>query len=422
VTLPEVERGAAPPGQPAPSSPRLTVRQLIRLTRLTPEQALVVGADLVRGLRDRHASRRALGGFGAEQVTVGADGSIRLSDEIPAGWTADQPARHADLVSARALLVELAAIAGQQPRRNGVATAAGSRAEHELAAHELAAHELAAHELAAHELAAHELAAHELAAAAGRPVEDLLAAATGLGSMADLVGAAARAELAGLAAAVGSPVAAAGPAPRVIGSESSPGASSGAGGAPGRPSGRPVGSPGQPTVPRWATLVRYGRWALALAALATVLLLEMVLLGNRVSADLDALSAAGRQSTAEPPATALSPLPVEPRAAGPVAGVDLRPLALCAPGATCEVRVLVRLVPERGTQRVQWTYLLTDRCTGLVHNAAGGSVTVTPGGRELVAVGQLRLPPASALSITAVTGAPARAASPPLTVPAHASC
>jgi hypothetical protein len=402
VTLPEVERGAASSGQPAPSSARITVRQLIRLTRLTPEQALVVGADLVCGLRDRHASRRALGGFGAEHVTVGADGSVCLRDEVPAEWTTDQPARHADLVSARALLVELAAIAGQQPPRNGVATSAGRRAEHELAAHELAA--------------------HELAAAAGRPVEDLLTAATGLGSMADLVGAAARAELADLAAAAGSPVAAAGPAPRVIGTESSPGSRSGTGGAPGGPSDRPAGSPGHPTVPRWAALVRYGRWALVLAALAAVLVLEMVLLGNRVSADLDALSAAGRQSGAGPSATALSPLPVEPRAAGPIAGVDLRPLALCAPGAICEVRVLVRLVPERGTQRVQWTYLVTDRCTGLVHNAAGGSVTVTPGGRELVAVGQLRLPPASALSITAVTGVPARAASPPLTVPAHASC
>jgi hypothetical protein len=397
VTLPEVERGAASSGQPAPSSARITVRQLIRLTRLTPEQALVVGADLVCGLRDRHASRRALGGFGAEHVTVGADGSVCLRDEVPAEWTTDQPARHADLVSARALLVELAAIAGQQPPRNGVATSAGRRAEHELAA-------------------------HELAAAAGRPVEDLLTAATGLGSMADLVGAAARAELADLAAAAGSPLAAAGPAPRVIGTESSPGSRSGTGGAPGGPSDRPAGSPGQPTVPRWAALVRYGRWALVLAALAAVLVLEMVLLGNRVSADLDALSAAGRQSGAGPSATALSPLPVEPRAAGPIAGVDLRPLALCAPGAMCEVRVLVRLVPERGTQRVQWTYLLTDRCTGLEHNAAGGSVTVTPGGRELVAVGQLRLPPASALSITAVTGVPARAASPPLTVPAHASC
>jgi hypothetical protein len=402
VTLPEVERGAASSGRPAPSSARITVRQLIRLTRLTPEQALVVGADLVRGLRDRHASRRALGGFGAEHVTVGADGSVCLPDEVPAEWTIDQPARHADLVSARALLVELAAIAGQQPRWNGVATSAGRRAEHELAAHELAA--------------------HELAAAAGRPVEDLLTAATGLGSMADLVGAAARAELADLAAAVGSPPAAAGPAPRVIGTESSPGSRSVTGGAPGGPSDRPAGPPGQPTVPRWAALVRYGRWALVLAALAAVLVLEMVLLGNRVSADLDALSAAGRQSAAGPSATALSPLPVEPRAAGPIAGVDLRPLALCAPGAICEVRVLVRLVPERGTQRVQWTYLLTDRCTGLVHNAAGGSVTVTPGGRELVAVGQLRLPPASALSISAVTGVPARAASPPLTVPAHASC
>jgi hypothetical protein len=400
VTLPEVERGAASSGQPAPNSARITVRQLIRLTRLTPEQALVIGADLVRGLRDRHASRRALGGFGAEQVTIGADGSVCLRDETPAGWTTDQPACQADLVSARALLVELAAIAGRQPHRNGVPAAVGRRA--------------------AHELAAHELAAHELAAAAGRPVEDLLAAATGLGSMADVVGAAARAELAALAAAVGSPVAAVGPAPRVIETESSPGASSATGGAPGRPSDRPAGS--SPTVPRWAALVRYGRWALVLAALAAVLLLEMVLLGNRVSADLDALSAAGRQSAAAPSATALSPLPVEPRAAGPIAGVDLRPLALCAPGATCEVRVLVRLVPEPGTQRVQWTYLLTDRCTGLVRNAAGGSVTVTPGGRELVAVGQLRLPPASALSITAVTGVPARAASPPLTVPPHASC
>jgi hypothetical protein len=399
-----VERGAALPERSASSSPQITLRQLVRLTRLTPEQALVVGADLLRVLGDRHAARRALGGFGAEQVTVGADGSVSLREETAAGWTTDEPARHADVVSARALLLELATIAGRQPRRNGATAAAVGQA-------------------------AHELAAHELAAAAGHLDEDLLAAATALGSMAEVAGSAARAELASLAAAVSSPVVAGGPAvvaagsvPPVTGAESSPCSPVGTGGGPRRSAHRPAGSPVQPTVPRWAALVRYGRWALAVAALAAVLVLELVLLGNRVRADLGALSAAGRQSAAGPTATALSPLPVAPGAAGPITGVDLRPLALCAPGATCEVRVLVRLVPERDTQRVQWTYLLTDRCTGLAHNVAGGSVTVAPGGRELVAVGQLRLPPGQALSITAVTAVPARAASPPLTVPAHASC
>jgi hypothetical protein len=421
-----VERGTA--RQRSTSSPRITLRQLSRLTRLTPGQSLAIGADLVGELRDLHATRRALGGFGAEHVTLRADGSVGLGADEPRRTT-DRAARQADLASARALLLELAATARPRPGGDGPDTAAAA------------------------------LAAHALTSAAARPDGDLLAAATELRAAADAVGTAVRAELAGMAAAVGSPApdspGAGSPAPGSPGTGSpapgspgtgspapgspgtgSPGASAvlapraggtasspaGAGGDP-RPSrGRAAGSPARPTARRWDVLARYGRWVLALAALAAVLAVELVLLGNRVRVDLDTLSAAGRQQAGGPTRVAPSPPRVAPGAAGPVAGVDLRPLALCVPGSGCEVRVLVRLVPGPDAQRVNWDYLVTDRCTGLVQNAAGGSVTVAGGGHELVVVGQLTLPPARALSVTAVTGTPARAASPPLLVPARASC
>jgi hypothetical protein len=172
----------------------------------------------------------------------------------------------------------------------------------------------------------------------------------------------------------------------------------------------------------WTALARLGRWALALAVLLAVLALELFLLGDRIGADLAALRAAG-QSSDRVPAAVLEPVaPVAPNAAGAVTGVDLRPLARCAPGGGCQLRVLVRLVPEPAARQVQWHYVVLDRCSGSARQVDGGSVTAAPGGREVAVVGQLTVPPGRALAVTAVVEVPARAASAAVPVPAGASC
>jgi len=172
----------------------------------------------------------------------------------------------------------------------------------------------------------------------------------------------------------------------------------------------------------WTALARLGRWALALAVLLAVLALELFLLGDRISADLAALRAAGQSSDREPVAVLEPVAPVAPSAAGAVTGVDLRPLARCVPGGGCQLRVLVRLVPEPAARQVQWHYVVLDRCSGSARQVEGGSVTVAPGGREVAVVGQLTVPPGRALAVTAVVEVPARAASAAVPVPAAAGC
>ena len=105
-----------------------------------------------------------------------------------------------------------------------------------------------------------------------------------------------------------------------------------------------------------------------------------------------------------------------PAAAGNVAGVDLRPLTRCSPGAACTVRLLVRLVPAAEPQVVTWSYQVVDRCTGSAGIAPGGTVTVPPQADRAVAVGIVLLPPLDGVAVVAVTDAPAAAASAPVFV------
>jgi uncharacterized membrane protein AbrB (regulator of aidB expression) len=97
-----------------------------------------------------------------------------------------------------------------------------------------------------------------------------------------------------------------------------------------------------------------------------------------------------------------------------VAAVDLRPLAQCAPGAPCTLRLLVRLVPGPEQQVVTWSYRIVDRCTGVTGSAPGGSVTVPAGGERAEAVGTVVLPAVQAVAVLAVADLPAAAASPPV--------
>jgi hypothetical protein len=162
---------------------------------------------------------------------------------------------------------------------------------------------------------------------------------------------------------------------------------------------------------------RAGAWLLSVLVLAGVVVLEVAVLRDHIAADIGLLLDAGRTgstSSTAPESEGLPIVPPAPAAAGRVAAVDLRPLAACAPGEPCSLRLLVRLVPGADRQAVTWSYRVVDRCTGATHTAPGGSVTVPAGEDRAAVVGVLGLPRLRAVAVVAVTGEPAAAASPPV--------
>ncbi|MGY1783322.1 hypothetical protein [Geodermatophilus sp. SYSU D01036] len=167
------------------------------------------------------------------------------------------------------------------------------------------------------------------------------------------------------------------------------------------------------------TARRVGAWLLSVVVLAAAVTTEVVLLRDEIAADVDVLLDAGRsgvEPTAEPTPDGVPVTPPAPASAGSVAAVDLRGLDACEPGQPCTVRVQVRLVPDAAEQRVTWSYLLVDRCTGDTSTAPGGTIAVPPGGERAEAVGVVALPPLPAVAVLAVTDSPATAASAPLSV------
>ena len=162
---------------------------------------------------------------------------------------------------------------------------------------------------------------------------------------------------------------------------------------------------------------RVGAWLLSILVLAALVVSEVVLLRDDITADIDMLLDAGRdeeQSTAPPEPDAPDLPAPAPSAAGNVAGVDLRPLAPCAPGAPCAMRLLVRLLPAVEPQVVTWSFQVVDPCTGASSTAPGGTVTVPPQADRAVTVGVVTLPPLVGVAVLAVTDAPAAVASAPV--------
>jgi hypothetical protein len=164
---------------------------------------------------------------------------------------------------------------------------------------------------------------------------------------------------------------------------------------------------------------RIGAWVLSILVLAGVVVSEVVLLRDDITADIGLLLDAGREGeepsdTPEPDDPQL-PAPA-PSAAGSVAAVDLRPLAPCTPGAACTVRLAVQLVPSAEPQVVTWSYLVADHCTGPTVTAPGGTVTVPPQADRAATVGVVALPPLDGVAVVAVTAVPAVAASAPVVV------
>jgi len=148
--------------------------------------------------------------------------------------------------------------------------------------------------------------------------------------------------------------------------------------------------------------------------------LEVAFLRDRIASDIGLLLDAGRsgsEASAAPTPDDGLPIPAPaPASAGSVTAVDLRPLAPCAPGATCSLRVLVRLVPAADPQVVTWSYRVVDRCTGASETVPGGSVTAPAQEDRVAVVGSLPLPALQAVAVLAVTELPAVAASPPVSV------
>jgi hypothetical protein len=369
------ERQPAEPPSALPGGVELT--RLVALARLTPAQALEIGAGVLAG-----AARRPEPGTGhsgsdqvvIDQVVVGADGWVRLGSAADGGHDRRPPAAARTGPAVAAVLADVAAAARLRGRRA--------------------------------DPAAQRLLAELDRAVADLPVAGVPAVARTLGeAVAAIDRRAVRAELAALVRAVG------GDAGRASSAGPTGGPSTVARAAPAR----------RATDGRTGTAVRrVGAWLLSVLVLAAVVVVEVVVLHGKIATDIGLLLDAGRQGSAPsaaPEPDGLPPVPpAAPAAAGSVSGVDLRALAPCAPGAPCTLRLLVRLVPGADQQAVTWSYRIVDRCTGAAGTAPGGSVTVPAGGARAAAVGTVPLPAAGAVAVVVVTDLPAAAASPPVLV------
>ena len=130
---------------------------------------------------------------------------------------------------------------------------------------------------------------------------------------------------------------------------------------------------------------------------------------------------------APPPEAGAQPGPVHtalPGAAGPITRVAATfANGACEAGRSCTMRVDVGVDPAANVGAVTWNLTVYDRCTGVVQPGGDVTVPVPPGAREAYGIGNVALPPGSALAVAAVTTAPAASASEPVYVPAeNATC
>ena len=386
---------AADPPRAAPDG-GLTLTRLLDVVRLTPAQAVAVGADVLAALDHPPAADAARSGLGRAYVRVAPDGRAHLVDD-----------RADDRAGDRAGDRRLPAAA-----RPGLATAAAVIGDLAAAARSPAA--------APDPPAAGPLAALGRAAAEARREDGSLATVASILRDADAPGGGeARAELARLVSAAGGGVAPRGPTRAAAGV---------AGGRSGAPVPREPREPRRPrrrprAVAR-AVLARSWKWVLTVVVLAAVVLTEIAVLRDDIARDVQAVLDAGRSgSAATDDAPALPPVvPPAPAATGTITAVDLRAVAPCRPDAVCQVRTQVMLQPLPEPQTVTWAFQVLDRCTGAAATLPGGTVTVPPDADRADAVGAVALPPGDALAVLALTSLPATTASAPLLVPADGAC
>jgi hypothetical protein len=371
VPAPAVRRRTAP-------DRGLALTRLLEIARLTPAQAVALGADVLSELHERHAAGTTRSGLRRETVRVAADGRAHLIDDDGPGDRRVPDADRTDLAAAAELLGDITAATRQSVAASGL-QATGP------------------------------LAALGRAATEARLPDGTVATVASILRDADATGGTeARAELARLVSAAGSgavaPPRSGRPAPRSL--------------AP-RPRQRR-----RPRAVARAVAARTWKWILSLVVLVAVILIEIAFLRDEITRDIQAvLEAGGSGSEASTSTPALPPVvPPAPAAAGTVTAVDLRAVRPCTPDAGCEVRMQVVLQPRPEPQTVAWAFQVLDRCTGAAVTAPGGTVTVPPDGDRADAVSSVRLPPADALAVLALTSHPSTAASAPLLVPADGAC
>lgn len=407
----DLGRGSRPtPSGNGADPDSLRLPRLLLLARLTPGQALVIAADLVASLRTSHLAGHAHQGFRPNAVSIGADGSTRLVTPPGATIRLTEDTFRADLASASAVLAQLADAATAYASNGSTSTSTSSAA-------------------ADHTTPPDPLATLAQAIDAVADPDELSNIAANLRQASSGADVMVRRELARIV----SSAAGLDPWPPVDapdGRDAAPRRSTLAGRTtegsvqPVAGSGEAVASLGPTRAGSRTRTSSTGRWAVAVAVLLAVVLVELTVLRGRIAQDIDLLLEAGRAADAttdsEPRAPAV--VPPAPASAGVVLGVDVRALGRCVPSAPCEVRVLIQLAADASSHRVRWNFRVVERCTGWVADLPGGELAVEPGGRAAAAVVTVPLPAGQALAVMAVTNAPAIAASQPLLVPTPGSC
>jgi hypothetical protein len=342
-----------------------SVQRLLSLATLSSRQAAYIAARTLAGLATLHAADRAHGRLCAGNVLIDRDGTVQLSD-----WALGTDATSSgDLAAARDLVAALIRNADRPAARRGQLL-------------------------------------QRLERLAASPITDAAAAAGELeGALGD---SATVADELGL----------------LVGASNRP------------PGGVVVAAPLPPRLPhdRRPLTRRPGkrRWAVAAG---TVLVLAAA------GAAVLAVSQRRHETAGTPPASHTSPPPpvspspvprstapvaataVAPRSAGFVDGVAITPVEACQPGASCSVRVTIKITAHDDVKHVTWTFVLVDPCTGSRTDVPGGSMIAQPSWQHIYTTTRVPLPQTRSVALLAMTTAPVRAASAPVTVPSgHAQC
>jgi hypothetical protein len=347
------------PGGPVSAIPSrtpvddLALTRLLSIARLTPAQAVALGAELLAALADRDTGAGTP--LRPEAVRVGREGRARLSKTRHVDEATQPPAHGADLASAAVVLDSIREATRPSTADGGL------------------------------------MRALERAATEARSPDGRVATVAAILREADAVGGVqARAELSRLVAlAAGS-----GPAPRTSDPRRR---------RPRRP----------PRAIARAVAARSWKWVLSLVVLVAAVVVEIVFLRDDISRDVLAVLEAGRfEATATGTPPALPPIvAAAPTAAGAISRIDVRQIQPCASGADCALRVQVMVRPQAEPQTIRWDVRILDRCTGKSVTAPGGTVTVPPHGDRVDVVSTVRLPEAEALAVMAVTDLPVTTAS-----------
>jgi hypothetical protein len=342
-----------------------SVQRLLTLATLSAPQAAYIAARTLAGLATLHAAGRAHGRLCAGNVLVDRDGSVQLSD-----WALGTDATPSDdLAAARKFIASLVRNADRPAARRG-----------ELL--------------------------HRLESLGAAPITDAAAAAG------DLEG------------ALGDPATVADELGILVGASNRP------------PGGVVAAAPLPPRLPHDRRPLTRGpvqrRW---LVAAGTVLVLAAAGAGVLAVSQhrQEAAETPGASRTSPPPPVARSPArhstapaaptAVAPRSAGFVNAVVLTPVDPCQPGASCPVRVTIKITAHDDVKHLTWGFVLVDPCTGTRTDVPGGSMIAQPSWQHIYTTTRVPLPQRRSVALVAMTTAPVRAASAPVSVPAgHAQC